>query len=107
MPGRCGNPLWKMCLIRLLSGLVTNAPNALLSSPRFFPPCASLSPPPSAVACGVGGCVVGGGCTDDISHNCYVQIKGRKRVVIFPPESWQTLYLHPIVHPGGLGAQVQ
>lgn len=42
----------------------------------------------------------------DISHNCYVQIKGRKRVVIFPPESWQTLYLHPILHPGGLGTQV-
>lgn len=41
----------------------------------------------------------------DISHNMLVQIKGRKRVVMFPPVSWQTLYPWPLLHPGGLSAQ--
>jgi hypothetical protein len=42
----------------------------------------------------------------DIQHNCLVQVRGRKRVVLFPPVSWQTLYLWPLIHPGGLSAQV-
>jgi hypothetical protein len=41
----------------------------------------------------------------DISHNMLVQVKGRKRVVLFPPVSWQTLYPFPLLHPGGLSAQ--
>lgn len=41
----------------------------------------------------------------DISHNMFIQIRGRKRVVLFPPVSWQSLYPWPILHPGGLSAQ--
>eukprot|EP00040_Diaphanoeca_grandis_P002122 m.20604 g.20604 ORF g.20604 m.20604 type:complete len:588 (-) comp13004_c0_seq1:46-1809(-) len=42
----------------------------------------------------------------DIAHNFFIQMKGRKRVLMFPPESWQLLYLHPILHPASLSAQV-
>ena len=31
---------------------------------------------------------------------------GRKRVLLFPPQSWQQLYLHPALHPGANAAQV-
>lgn len=42
----------------------------------------------------------------DISHNFFVQLQGRKRVLLFPPQSWQQLYLYPALHPGALSAQV-
>jgi hypothetical protein len=41
----------------------------------------------------------------DISHNFFVQLQGRKKVLLFPPQSWQHLYLHPLLHPGGLSTQ--
>lgn len=42
----------------------------------------------------------------DISQNFFVQISGEKRVLIFPPDAWEILYPYPVLHPGGLSAQV-
>eukprot|EP00041_Stephanoeca_diplocostata_P028362 m.802410 g.802410 ORF g.802410 m.802410 type:complete len:208 (-) comp23361_c1_seq70:1290-1913(-) len=36
----------------------------------------------------------------DISHNFFVQIAGQKRVLLFPPQAWQSLYLWPVLHTG-------
>ena len=42
----------------------------------------------------------------DVSHNFFVQLHGRKRVLLFPPQSWQQLYLQPVLHPGALSTQI-
>ncbi|EGD72890.1 hypothetical protein PTSG_04619 [Salpingoeca rosetta] len=42
----------------------------------------------------------------DLFHNFYVQIYGRKRVLLFPPAQWQQLYIFPLLHPAGRSVQV-
>lgn len=42
----------------------------------------------------------------DLFHNFFIQIQGRKKIVVFPPSQWEQLYLYPILHPGGRSAQV-
>eukprot|EP00043_Microstomoeca_roanoka_P012818 m.124727 g.124727 ORF g.124727 m.124727 type:complete len:606 (-) comp15598_c4_seq3:443-2260(-) len=42
----------------------------------------------------------------DLFHNFFVQIVGRKRILLFPPAQWQHLYLYPLLHPAGRSAQV-
>lgn len=36
----------------------------------------------------------------DTYHNCFVQVAGRKRVVLIPPEIQQGIRLYPSLHPG-------
>ena len=38
-------------------------------------------------------------------HNAYVQVKGRKRVVLLPPEAWPLLHLFPKLHPSSRMSQ--
>ena len=42
----------------------------------------------------------------DVSHNFFIQLRGKKRVLLYPPEAWQQLYLYPVLHPGALATQV-
>jgi len=42
----------------------------------------------------------------DVTHNFYVQIRGRKRFVLFPPKDWRKLYLFPRVHPSSRSSQI-
>jgi len=42
----------------------------------------------------------------DVTHNFYVQVKGRKRFVLFPPSDWRKLYLYPRIHPSTRMSQV-
>eukprot|EP00048_Salpingoeca_helianthica_P018396 m.241855 g.241855 ORF g.241855 m.241855 type:complete len:539 (-) comp24853_c0_seq1:248-1864(-) len=42
----------------------------------------------------------------DLFHNFYVQLHGRKRFLLWPPESSPYLYLHPVLHPCGRATQV-
>eukprot|EP00939_MAST-03C_sp_MAST-3C-sp1_P003183 g3183.t1 len=42
----------------------------------------------------------------DVTHNFYVQIRGRKRFVLFPPKDWRKLYLYPRVHPSSRSSQI-
>jgi lysine-specific demethylase 8 len=54
---------------------------------------------------------IGGGgatshCHFDVYHNFYIQIYGRKRFLLFPPEEHTNLYLYPYLHPASLQSQV-
>jgi len=35
----------------------------------------------------------------DLYFNCFVQVKGKKRFILYPPSTWKNLYLHPLHHP--------
>ena len=43
----------------------------------------------------------------DWSHNYKVLVKGRKHVVLYPPEDWQNVYLYPFLHPNKTKSQVE
>eukprot|EP00041_Stephanoeca_diplocostata_P028928 m.838836 g.838836 ORF g.838836 m.838836 type:complete len:508 (-) comp23465_c0_seq16:1556-3079(-) len=36
----------------------------------------------------------------DTYHNCFVQVAGQKRVVLFPPDIHHSVHLYPSLHPG-------
>lgn len=42
----------------------------------------------------------------DLFHNFYVQLHGRKRFLLWPPETAGYIYLHPVLHPCGRASQV-
>jgi len=42
----------------------------------------------------------------DLPHNFYVQLYGRKRFLLFPPDQWKYLYLFPRIHPSTRMSQV-
>lgn len=45
-------------------------------------------------------------CHLDRSYNLFVNLYGRKRWTLFPPEKWQALYVHPHLHPNYHQSQV-
>jgi hypothetical protein len=42
----------------------------------------------------------------DVQHNFFVQVKGTKRFLLWPPEEADNLYLYPYLHPRALLSQV-
>jgi hypothetical protein len=39
------------------------------------------------------------GCGCAVQHNFYVQLKGSKRFLLWPPEQIEAMYLYPFLHP--------
>ena len=42
----------------------------------------------------------------DVTHNFYVQVKGRKRFILFAPKDYNNIYLYPRIHPSTRMSQV-
>eukprot|EP01121_Diplochlamys_sp_Union-15-3_P013126 TRINITY_DN4038_c0_g1_i2.p1 TRINITY_DN4038_c0_g1~~TRINITY_DN4038_c0_g1_i2.p1 ORF type:complete len:345 (+),score=48.58 TRINITY_DN4038_c0_g1_i2:54-1088(+) len=47
----------------------------------------------------LGGADIGPPLHYDMDHNFFVQISGRKRFILFPPQEFRNLHLYPRVHP--------
>eukprot|EP00041_Stephanoeca_diplocostata_P029537 m.874700 g.874700 ORF g.874700 m.874700 type:complete len:515 (-) comp23577_c0_seq4:143-1687(-) len=43
----------------------------------------------------------------DTSHNCYVQLYGRKRFFLLPPSQHAKMYVNPVSHPSDRQSQVE
>jgi len=43
----------------------------------------------------------------DLSHNFFTQVYGSKHFLLFPPQTWEQLYLYPHLHPGSQASQMQ
>jgi len=45
-------------------------------------------------------------CHYDMYYNFFVQLRGKKKFILFPPSDFRRLYLHPLHHPGYRQCQI-